>query len=135
MITEKRKEYHKKWVKEHRDQINANRRKNYKINSIVREKELERCKNWRKKNPEKLEKCQKNWRENNTRINEIKSYRKRNPKKIRAQRLAQYLVPFPKGQICVKCNDKTATLRHHEDYSKPLSIKFLCYGCHHEIHN
>lgn len=31
-------------------------------------------------------------------------------------------------------NKKVAKEKHHEDYSKPLEIKFVCILCHNRIH-
>lgn len=36
-----------------------------------------------------------------------------------------------KPQHCEQCGEKTIKLHaHHADYSKPLSVKWLCYICH-----
>jgi superfamily II helicase len=56
-------------------------------------------------------------------------WRKQNQKKVKSQYLAQK-INIPKGQMCVECNKEKARLRHHEDYSKPYKIKFVCYRCH-----
>ena len=32
------------------------------------------------------------------------------------------------------CNKEKAIEKHHEDYSKPLNIKFLCLSCHRQLH-
>ncbi len=34
---------------------------------------------------------------------------------------------------CVDCGDEDAQM-HHEDYSKPLDIIWLCRSCHLELH-
>jgi ribosomal protein S27AE len=76
-------------------------------------------------------------RKNPERINRIKSeWRKRNREKSRAHRLVYYYIK--KGDLtpkpCEKCgNSKTEA--HHEDYSKPLDIIWLCDSCHKELHN
>ena len=31
---------------------------------------------------------------------------------------------------CVNCNKKHKLTAHHEDYSKPLEVEWLCYECH-----
>jgi len=58
----------------------------------------------------------KNWRENNM-------------EKWKAQVLARK-IKIPKGTLCCICKKELAKIKHHEDYSKPLKIKFVCYRCH-----
>ena len=36
-------------------------------------------------------------------------------------------------QPCGKCGDPD-TQKHHEDYSKPLDVKWFCKRCHMELH-
>ena len=36
---------------------------------------------------------------------------------------------------CSRCDSKSRTLGHHEDYSKPLDVVWLCYPCHGKRHN
>ncbi|MCK5601035.1 hypothetical protein KAR91_04145 [Candidatus Pacearchaeota archaeon] len=35
---------------------------------------------------------------------------------------------------CEKCNRKHKLTAHHEDYSKPLEVEWLCYECHGQRH-
>ena len=35
---------------------------------------------------------------------------------------------------CSECGVKTQTHAHHEDYSKPLEVVYLCRSCHKAIH-
>lgn len=37
-------------------------------------------------------------------------------------------------QRCEKCGKRRKTVAHHEDYSKPLEVKWLCYSCHRSWH-
>lgn len=38
-------------------------------------------------------------------------------------------------KICPKCKESSKKVEaHHEDYSKPLEIKWLCRGCHASLH-
>lgn len=54
---------------------------------------------------------------------------KKHPQKIIARNKARQ-IKIPKNQICEECKIKKATEKHHEDYDKPLEIKFLCRKCH-----
>jgi hypothetical protein len=40
------------------------------------------------------------------------------------------LVPQP----CEKCGSEESIHAHHEDYSKPLSVNWLCRKCHIQLH-
>ncbi|KKK81651.1 hypothetical protein LCGC14_2811270, partial [marine sediment metagenome] len=36
--------------------------------------------------------------------------------------------------ICPSCDVETFIEAHHEDYSKPLEVKWLCDDCHRKEH-
>lgn len=82
-------------------------------------------KNMNKKyNKENPEKC----------LNAVKKWNKENPEKRKAQKLAQYNISIPNNQSCETCNKRLAKHKHHQDYSLPLKVNFLCIPCHNEIH-
>lgn len=60
-----------------------------------------------------------------------------NPHKRRAQRAAAVAVRcgklIPLGN-CEDCGNKTKLQKHHADYSKPLSVEWLCSKCHGKRH-
>jgi hypothetical protein len=58
-----------------------------------------------------------------------------NKHKTRAHRRVAYALRTGKlkRQACYVCGDD-ATEAHHEDYSKPLDVLWLCDGHHREIH-
>jgi len=62
-----------------------------------------------------------------------KKYRAKYPEKEKARNLAKYHVEIPKGQMCELCKLNKATDRHHEDYSKPFDVKFLCHKCNNNL--
>jgi hypothetical protein len=59
------------------------------------------------------------------------------PEKTLARSFLSYYVK--KGKIvkpdsCEICFEKTKVEGHHQDYSKPLEVKWLCKRCHTDIH-
>lgn len=63
-----------------------------------------------------------------------KKYSKKYPEKEKAHTISEKIM-IPKNQICEDCNKRKAVHKHHEDYDKPLKVKFLCVKCHNKIHN
>lgn len=63
-------------------------------------------------------------------------YLDRNPQKRKAHLLVQYALR--KGDLkpkpCERCNFAFGVQAHHEDYSKPLDVVWLCQKCHGERH-
>ena len=61
-------------------------------------------------------------------------YRKENPEKYEAHKKVQIalLMGWLTRQPCIKCDEKADA--HHEDYSKPLEIVWLCRAHHKERH-
>jgi hypothetical protein len=60
-----------------------------------------------------------------------KIYRASNPEKYRAHNLAQRIPMRP----CEVCGDTKRIHRHHDDYSKPLEVRFLCSLHHRQYHS
>lgn len=63
-------------------------------------------------------------------------WKRRHPEKIRAHHLVQRAIRrgvLVRG-ICTGCGDVKAQA-HHEDYSKPLDVIWLCDRCHKNLHN
>lgn len=91
------------------------------------EEKIKYMKEWRKRNPEKC------------RINHLISwnrYKEKNNNKIKARKKVNNEIRA--GRIvkmsCEKCGN-TKSESHHEDYSKPLKIMWLCKTHHFETHN
>ena len=71
--------------------------------------------------------CRKNWK-----------YRKDNPEKIKAHSAVQYAIAAGKLErsiFCEECGLPAKTQGHHEDYSQPLDVDWLCTKCHTELHS
>ena len=66
---------------------------------------------------------------------EYRIYREKYPEKVRAQQLLNAAIVSGKikKQPCEKCG-KGRVHAHHDDYSKPYSIRWLCPVHHKEVH-
>lgn len=53
--------------------------------------------------------------------------------RVKARAKAQYHHPDP--QPCSVCGTEKDVHRHHDDYDKPLDIRWLCRGCHVDHHH
>ncbi len=117
---------------------------------MVTQRKLEVVKIWQKANPDKVKLYQKISRERHkeqrreynkkwAKTHVTPEYRKKHRGKPNIFRKAirrkiGYLIE--KGKIerpeyCSVCNSKENKIEaHHEDYSKPLEIIFLCKSCH-----
>lgn len=108
-------DYYKNYINNHRDKINIKMRE------------------YRKENKAKV--YIKEWRDNNKEL--LKEYAKldriKNKEKYIARRIAKSII-ISKDQLCEDCYINNAKERHHQDYSKPLEIKFLCIECHKKRH-
>ncbi len=64
-------------------------------------------------------------------------YRKENPEKYKATMAVSNAKRSGKivEQPCSVCGSTERLEAHHEDYSKPLEIKWLCSACHHAVHH
>lgn len=75
---------------------------------------------WAKKHPEKRKEY-------------TKEYDRKNPEKKKARNLLNSAIRwkgFPKGDKCDLCGIKGKVDGHHDDYSKPLKVLWVCRDCH-----
>jgi hypothetical protein len=93
---------------------------------------------YRKKNLEKMREYNRlynrKWRNGNGYESEM-NYKERNPEKYKAHQLLNYairmgMIKRGKCEVCGKSNAQG----HHEDYSKPLEVVWLC-PIHHTEHH
>jgi hypothetical protein len=64
----------------------------------------------------------------------LKQYRKDNPEKYLAHNALNNAVrdgKILKPLVCSRCACTCVVHGHHEDYSKPLEVEWLCAACHH----
>ncbi len=79
-------------------------------------------------------KYNKKWRKENGYHSEY-SWKIRNPEKVLAHHKAQYAKKIGKItlQPCEMCGSKEAVM-HHDDYNKPLDVRFFCKVHHSVVH-
>ena len=95
------------------------------------------------KDPEKRRACQqkayRKWYEKNGRNRSasymecILEWQQEHPDRVRVKGQLQYAVEvgkIKKPRTCENCGRETRLSGHHEDYSKPLIVTWLCSSCH-----
>lgn len=114
-------EYFKNWRRAYKERNKEKIKKQlseyYELN---KEHLIKKAKEWRAKNKEKVKKS-------------IKKHKKKYPiKQISRQFLSvalkQKIIERPNN--CEKCMKECKPDAHHEDYLKPLDVKWLCKVCH-----
>ena len=66
-----------------------------------------------------------------------KKWRDNNPQKVKAHSIVNEAVrtgKLLKPSKCSCCNLEKKVQAHHEDYTKPLEIIWLCSACHSKLH-
>ncbi len=66
-----------------------------------------------------------------------KEYRTKYPNKYKAHSLVNYAIKAGrlKNEECRECGRVEDTHAHHDDYSKPLNVRWLCPPCHKSWHD
>lgn len=109
------------WAKDNPEKVKEIRRR-YQDNSRDKKREYQR--KWSKANPDKLRNHRGNWR-------------KQHPEKRQACREVYNAVKkglLNKPEKCSKCDGRGIIEGHHENYSKPLEVVWLCIFCHKRLH-
>lgn len=79
----------------------------------------------------------KNWQSNNSDWvrEKDRKYKKKYPEKVKAAEMANYAIKTGrlKKQPCEVCGEKNVHA-HHDDYSEPLEVRWLCPQCHVDHH-
>ncbi len=103
----------------------------------------ESLRKYRKSNPEKRKVSKDKWNlENKEKATEIqkkasKKFCLENPEKRKAHQMVGNAITvgrLTRPSICESCFNERFTEGHHEDYSKPLDVEWLCKKCHIELH-
>ena len=66
-----------------------------------------------------------------------KAYRERFPVKTKAMAMVNNALRYgeiEKADACEDCGSTFAIHGHHDDYAKPLEVRWLCAACHHQWH-
>jgi hypothetical protein len=106
-----------------RDNKDRDKKSKDKYRLANKEKIYENTKTWRKKNPEKIVEHVKNWRSKN--VDKVRTWQKYQDAILAGKIIAK--------TCCEKCNSQPVQA-HHEDYSKPLEVIYLCKKCHSARH-
>ena len=91
--------------------------------------------NNRNNNLEKIREYDRN-RGNRQPAGYLKEHRQKYPNQTRAQRKIAYEVSVGTltSEPCENCGADDKQHAHHDDYSKPLVIRWLCAACHKQWH-
>ncbi len=114
-------EYRKKWHEENRDHVRKVVHEHYLKN---RESVIERTKKWRQSHKDEFKRMHGLSKE---------KYRDR----WRARKNLNYHLQVGniiKAKYCDICGKEKKLQAHHDDYSKPLAVKWICSSCHGYIH-
>lgn len=98
--------YHREWVRKNLETANGYLR------------------DWRQKNKEKYNAQVREWNHNNR--EKVSAYRKVKRAIKNGTLVRRY--------VCEDCGSKARIDAHHEDYSKPLDVLWLCRQCHRNRH-
>jgi len=118
---ERRRILNKKWAKENPEKIRIATEKFVKENS---KKIMLSNKKWAKENPEKISGYRK-------------KYKMNNPEKIMAHAMIHRRIKngsLSKPEKCEVCGISGNIEGHHGNYSKPLSVIWVCRKCHLNFH-
>lgn len=111
---------------------NIIRRARYKANP---QRGRNAARKWRLKNPKQYKENQARWRtENRDKVHDYdRQYREANQEKRQAKQLAFRAVErgdLIRPDSCSECGKECVPHGHHDDYSRPLEVRWLCHACH-----
>jgi len=138
---EKKRNYIRDYYKKNREQILEKNRKRYA--TLSKEEKMGRLCSYYENNKEKI--CERSRlrysvmsEEQKARnVERVRNWRHRNKEKANAwSAVGNALIngDITKPDTCSVCNEKSRIHAHHEDYSKPLDVQWLCHKCHMKLH-
>lgn len=128
---EQMREYRKRYRVAHRERMRIYRK-------LHRDKVLEANRKWMKNNPDKVK--ANNLKQHLKRLKPKRIRRDKKSKeeliKIHARQLVRTAIQTGKIKkfLCETCNSDRFVQAHHDDYSKPLEIRWLCKKHHNAWH-
>ena len=136
--------YQRTWAKNNPDKVNKPKSEIEKAEARARAKKWynenkdiakESSKKWREDNPEKMNEYKLKWyKKNKDKVYlSVKNRRINYPLKYYAHCAVRYAIV--KGDLinprkCSICDSDHHVIAHHDDYLKPLTIRWLCVCCH-----
>jgi ribosomal protein S27AE len=122
-----RRAYMRSWRTKNKDKVNASIRQRYRANAEA-QRLYNRAKRLRPRDPSKESQRRKLKRDSNPESARLKDNAW---KKIQREIARGNINPQP----CARCGAFPDVHAHHEDYSKPLDVIWLCPPCHMQHHN
>lgn len=123
-----------KWLSNNKEKARESRKRNYQKNKA---KHHARVIKWQKENPDKHKIIRERFKKKNPTAQTIacRKWRAKNPEKYKAH--MKVFNAIQKGVLmrepCSVCGEGKAHA-HHEDYTKPLDVIWLCLECHRRTH-
>ena len=111
-----RKEYMREYLREYKRKL--------RLDNAFRERERAYYREWYKRNGRNRD---------DNHIESILEWKQEHPDRVKISRKLQYAVQTGeviKPLFCERCGRKARLSGHHEDYSKPLKVIWLCSSCH-----
>lgn len=109
-----------------------------------RDENIEKARSYDRNRPNKDERCKqaskyhKHGKGKEIHLKANQDYRAKYPLKYKAKTtVSNYLRDGKlfRPDNCEKCNTKCKPQAHHDDYSKPIDVRWLCVRCHNDFHN
>lgn len=136
MYTEKQREYHRQWYCQNRERV-LRLGKEWKLKNP--DKVRKHARDYYKRNKKRIRKYYKTyyWDNKKPLYEAIKEWRKNNPEIIYAYSAVQNALKhgrLKKGKCEIGKNCKGRIEAHHDDYFKPLDVRWLCRRHHKKLH-
>ena len=116
-----------------REYFMAKSRERYRANPEAARKAKAK---WAAAHPRKMRRYRDKWYANN--YHSMTPNKWRTPEKGRARGAVAYAIlkgDIKRPSTCSECGKRKKVEAHHPDYSKPLSVVWLCISCHRRVGN